>query len=57
MRLTRLSSLFEASRPTPDRLQIARFGIGFCPVCKRLRSAASLRCGDCGSTAPVIEDV
>jgi hypothetical protein len=57
MRLTWLSSLFEASRPTPDRLQSARFGIGFCPGCKRLRSAASPSCGDCGSPAPVTEDV
>jgi hypothetical protein len=57
MLLTWFSSLFEPSRSTPDRLQISRFGIGFCPGCKRLRSSASLRCNDCGSTAPVPEDV
>jgi len=54
---TWFSSLFEVSRPTPDRLQITRFGIGFCPGCKRLLSVGSLRCGDCGSAAPVTEDV
>jgi hypothetical protein len=35
---------------------IARFGIGFCPGCKRLRGAASLRCDYCGSTRPVAPD-
>ena len=35
---------------------IARFGIGFCPGCKRLRGAASLRCDHCGSTRPVEPD-
>ena len=35
---------------------IARFGIGFCPGCKRLRGAASLRCDYCGSTGPVVPD-
>jgi hypothetical protein len=35
---------------------IARFGIGFCPGCKRLRGAASLRCDYCGSTRPVVPD-
>ena len=57
MLLTWFSSLFEPSRTTPHRLQISRFGIGFCPGCKRLRSAASPCCNDCGSTAPVTEDV
>lgn len=35
---------------------IAGFGIGFCPGCKRLRGAPSLRCGYCGSTRPVLPD-
>jgi len=56
MLLTWFSSLFEPSHSAPDRVQISRFGIGFCPGCKRLRSAASLHCNDCGSTAPVTED-
>jgi hypothetical protein len=34
----------------------ARFGIGFCPGCKRLRGAASLACDYCGSTRPVEPD-
>jgi hypothetical protein len=56
MPLTWFSSLFEPSTSCPDRLRISRFGIGFCPGCKRLRSAASLSCSDCGNTAPVTED-
>ena len=35
---------------------VARFGIGFCPGCKRLRGAASLACDYCGSTHPVEPD-
>jgi len=35
---------------------IARFGIGFCPGCKRLRGAPSPRCEYCGSTRPVVPD-
>ncbi len=35
---------------------VARFGIGFCPGCKRLRGAASLRCDYCGSTCAVVPD-
>jgi hypothetical protein len=35
---------------------VARFGIGFCPGCKWLRGAASLRCDYCGSTRPVVPD-
>jgi hypothetical protein len=35
---------------------IARFGIGFCPGCKRLRGAASPRCDYCGSARPVVPD-
>jgi hypothetical protein len=35
---------------------IGRFGIGFCPGCKRLRGAPGLRCDYCGSTRPVIPD-
>ncbi|WP_428662374.1 hypothetical protein [Reyranella sp.] len=40
-------------RAMPD---IARFGIGFCPGCKRLRGAPSLRCDYCGSSRPVVPD-
>jgi len=35
---------------------IARFGIGFCPGCKRLRGTPSLSCDYCGSTRPVVPD-
>jgi hypothetical protein len=35
---------------------IARFGIGFCPGCKRLRGAPSPRCDYRGSTQPVVPD-
>jgi hypothetical protein len=35
---------------------LASFGIGFCPGCKRLRGATSLRCDYCGSTRPVPPD-
>jgi hypothetical protein len=42
-----------ASRPVHD---IGRFGIGFCPGCKRLRGAPSQRCDYCGSTRPVVPD-
>ena len=36
--------------------QFTKFGIGFCPGCRRLRGASSLECQDCGSQAPVAED-
>lgn len=42
-----------AVRPVYDP---ARFGIGFCPGCKRLRGAASPRCEYCGSTRTVVPD-
>ena len=35
---------------------INRFGIGFCPGCKRLRGAASRACEYCGSTQSVVPD-
>ena len=41
------------TRPVRDT---ARFGIGFCPGCKRLRGAPSLRCDYCGNTRPVVPD-
>jgi hypothetical protein len=47
---------------TPDRPRdrllpdIAKFAIGFCPACRRLRGAASVRCLSCGSAAPVTDD-
>jgi hypothetical protein len=52
-----LAALFEEPPASKERpLQISRFGIGFCPGCKRLRSVTSLRCADCNSPAPVTED-
>jgi hypothetical protein len=47
--------------PPPDATtrtvrDISRFGIGFCPGCKRLRGAASLRCDYCDSARPVVPD-
>jgi hypothetical protein len=51
-------SLFATPEGTPVRrtYDLARFGIGFCPRCKRLRGATSLRCEYCGSTRPVAPD-
>ena len=51
-------SLFTAPEGATTRTvrDIARFGIGFCPGCKRLRGAASLRCDYCRSTRPVVPD-
>ena len=50
-------SLSILTRPTQSaRRQIADFGIGFCPGCRRLRGVASLQCRDCSSQAPVTED-
>jgi len=52
-----LTGLFAAPEGLKNRpLQVSRFGIGFCPGCKRLRGASSLCCADCGSSAPVTED-
>ncbi len=53
-----LQHLFAAAeRPTSQRSrEIANFGIGFCPGCKRLRGVSSLRCTYCGSAAPVTAD-
>jgi len=57
MRFKWLDDLFAApDKPKVPPMQINRFGIGFCPGCKRLRGVVSLRCADCGSTAPVTED-
>jgi len=38
------------------RLDVTKFGIGFCPGCKRLRGVASASCQHCGSLAAVTED-
>jgi hypothetical protein len=56
--LSVLRPLFATPDGPQDRFlfDITRFGIGFCPACKRLRGAASLRCLDCGSVAPVTAD-
>jgi hypothetical protein len=43
-------------RKDRGRLDTAKFGIGFCPGCKRLRGTTSLRCGYCGSAAAVTAD-
>jgi len=53
-----LHSLFAAPEGAAVRVarDINRFGIGFCPGCKRLRGAASLACDYCGSTRPVVPD-
>jgi hypothetical protein len=51
-------SLVGAPDGAPLRIarDISGFGIGFCPGCKRLRGAASLRCDYCGSIRPVLPD-
>jgi hypothetical protein len=53
-----LRSLFAPPEGGATRVarDIARFGIGFCPGCKRLRGAPSPRCDYCGSTRPVVPD-
>ena len=53
-----IRALFAAPQGATRRAlhDIARFGIGFCPGCKRLRGAPSLRCDYCGSTRPVVPD-
>jgi hypothetical protein len=38
------------------RLDVTKFGIGFCPDSRRLRGAASQCCVYCGSAATVIAD-
>jgi hypothetical protein len=55
---TFLRSLFAAPAGTSRRVprDPARFGIGFCPGCKRLRGATSRRCDYCGSGRPVEPD-
>jgi len=43
--------------PTPrTRLDVAKFGIGCCPNCWRLRGVTSPSCHYCGSRAAVTED-
>ena len=53
-----LRALFAAPTDSTFRTvrDVARFGIGFCPGCKRLRGAVSGRCGYCGNTGPVVPD-
>jgi hypothetical protein len=52
-----LRQLFALPAGAKDRpLQISKFGLGVCPGCRGLRSAASLRCSICDSTAAVTED-
>jgi len=38
------------------RLDVGKFGIGFCPGCRRLRGVTSPSCRYCGSRAAVTED-
>ena len=46
-----------AAAPTPRvRLDVTKYGIGFCPGCKRLRGVASARCLYCGSVVAVTAD-
>ena len=56
--LKELRRALAATDPPKNRpsLDIARFSIGFCPGCKRLRGAASPRCLSCGSLAMVTAD-
>jgi hypothetical protein len=56
--LTSFRWLFAAPDETREQMprDVARFGIGFCPGCKRLRGAASLRCEYCGNAAAVTPD-
>jgi hypothetical protein len=47
----------EPAAPTLPRVDVAKFGIGFCTGCHRLRSVASLHCSYCGSDKMVrVED-
>jgi hypothetical protein len=56
--LNELQHWFAAPPGPTDRalLDISKFGIGVCPGCRGLRGTASLRCGHCGSAAPVTDD-
>ena len=56
--LNAIRGAFAAPEKPSERAlrDFSKFGIGFCPGCKRLRGVASSRCGDCGSAAPVTED-
>ena len=52
----RMAKLVDAQWVDVCDRDVTRFGIGFCPRCKRLRGAASLRCEYCGSAATVTPD-
>jgi hypothetical protein len=59
--LSRLMEVLRALFAAPDSTvrtvcDVSRFGIGFCPGCKRLRGAASLVCTYCGNTRTVVPD-
>jgi hypothetical protein len=51
-----LKALSDKEVPPRTRLDVTKFGIGFCPGCKRLRGVASASCLHCGSLAAVTED-
>jgi hypothetical protein len=53
--LRRAFAALEARADAPPH-RFARFDLGFCRSCQRLRSTASLRCQHCGSTRPVNVD-
>ena len=48
-----LDWLMEPGPATTPRVDVAKFGIGFCPGCQRLRSAASASCLYCGDIRAV----
>ena len=51
-----LKALSDKEMAPRARLDVTKFGIGFCPGCKRLRGVASASCQHCGSLAAVTED-
>jgi hypothetical protein len=59
MRFKWLNDLFAEPTTPNDRplRDLSRFDIGVCPGCRGLRTVASPRCDNCGSTRPVAADV
>jgi hypothetical protein len=48
--------LMEPAAASLPRVNVAKFAIGFCPGCRRLRSVASPHCVYCCSRAPVKDE-
>jgi len=48
-----LDWLMEPAAGSRPRVNVAKFGIGFCPDCQRSRGVASGRCTHCDSAKPV----